>query len=829
MRIMWRACGLAALMAAGLIVTNGAPLASDSPVVHVKAVVKDGTVRLEAKADGPFEYTSYRPSESLYVVDLSGVSAADPAGDRVVASEVVKGYRESSYSVGRKPMVRLEILVSKGLDPKIERTDAQDLAILVSGIQNSAPATAAALKPVAIKSESNSATPVMRAIQQVGLSQQEQKTEVSVVGSGPLHYRSTRLQNPDRLVLDFESAHLRTSTKHIASNLDPVRDIRLAQFTPDVSRVVIDLRSPAQYEIAASGNGVTVTFAPSAGAVKSVPAETPSDLSTAQNDSPQPAAETGTPAAIPAPVASLPVSITQSASALADAAPAKAQQEQAPAQPQQEQTPAQPQQAQPPATPQEQTATPQTANPPVPVAAPTPQPQTTEPAQATPAPATLAPAAAAPAAMPAATPGSVKYSGEPISVNLKDVDLRDFFRLIHEISGLNVVVDPTVKGTLTIVLDDVPWDQALDIVLRNNDLEKQLDGNVLRIATKETVKKEAEETRDLAKAQAEAADVVTTTRVLSYAKAADMAATLKKFLSSRGDILSDDRSNTLIIRDVPSTLPVIDNLIRQLDRKARQVEIEARVVAANRSFDREIGTILGFSGAKGHSAFGGTSSVGSTETLFSPAPPYTSTGSGSSGSSTSGSSIPLLTNLGSSVPTSGLAYLFSSPNFALDYVINAMEEKAVGKLLSKPRIITQNNQKATVKQGTKIPVQTIINNTVSVQFVDAVLQLEVTPQITAEGTIFMDVTVTNDQIDQSIPRVEGIPAIDTQSAQTRVTVNDGATVVVGGVIISQQRTDVQQVPVLGSVPLIGNLFKHSTVNSTAQELLFFLTPRLLPG
>jgi type IV pilus assembly protein PilQ len=392
---------------------------------------------------------------------------------------------------------------------------------------------------------------------------------------------------------------------------------------------------------------------------------------------------------------------------------------------------------------------------------------------------------------------------------------------------LNVVVDPAVKGTLTIVLDDVPWDQALDIVLHNNDLDKQLDGNVLRIATKETLKKEAEETRDLAKAQAEAADVVTSTRVLSYAKAADMATTLKKFLSSRGDILADERSNTLIIRDVPSVFPVIDNLLRQLDRKSRQVEIEARVVAANRSFDREIGTILGFSGSSGHSSFGGTGTVGESETTFTPAPPY-HLGSGGS-SSTSGAQAPLLTNLGASVPTSGIAYLFSSANFALDYVINALEEKGVGKLLSKPKIITQNNQKAIVKQGTKIPVQTIVNNTVSVQFVDAVLQLEVIPQITAEGTIYMDVTVQNDQIDQSIPRVEGIPAIDTQSAQTRVTVADGATVVVGGIIVSTQRTDIQQVPVLGSVPIIGNLFKHTTVSTTAQELLFFLTPRILPS
>ncbi len=811
MRIMWRGWGLAALVAAGLMWTNGTLSASDAPVVHVKAVVKDGAVRLEAQANGPFEYTTFRPSASLYVLDLSGVSAADSAGDKVVASELVKGYRETSYSAGDKSIVRLEILLAQGLEPRLERTDSQELTLLVSRTgSGDSGSSSPSLKQIAARtSDVPVPSPSVQAIQQVTLSQDGDKTEVNVLGSGPLSYHTSRLQNPDRLVLDFQASHLKTSTRHIASNLDPVREIRLAQFTPEVSRMVIDLRGPARYNISAKGNDVNVAFAPETGAVKSAPVETPANLVTTKNEAPTPAVpvSVAAQAPIPAPAVVFPAGITQSASALADPVSSKPQEQSATA-----------------AT-QLATQTVATVNNP-----PAPTQQDT---QATSAPPTAA--AAQPMVMPTPRPvesqataaAASRYSGEPISVNLKDVDLRDFFRLIHEISGLNVVVDPAVKGTLTIVLDDVPWDQALDIVLHNNDLDKQLDGNVLRIATKETLKKEAEETRDLAKAQAEAADVVTSTRVLSYAKAADMATTLKKFLSSRGDILADERSNTLIIRDVPSVFPVIDNLLRQLDRKSRQVEIEARVVAANRSFDREIGTILAFSGSSGHSSFGGTGSVGQSETTFTPGPPY-HTGSGGS-SSTSGSTAPLLTNLGASVPTSGLAYLFASGNYALDYVINALEEKGVGKLLSKPKVITQNNQKAIVKQGTKIPVQTIVNNTVSVQFVDAVLQLEVTPQITAEGTIYMDVTVQNDQIDQSIPRVEGIPAIDTQSAQTRVTVSDGATVVVGGIIVSTQRTDIQQVPMLGSVPIIGNLFKHTTVSSTAQELLFFLTPRILPG
>jgi type IV pilus assembly protein PilQ len=415
-------------------------------------------------------------------------------------------------------------------------------------------------------------------------------------------------------------------------------------------------------------------------------------------------------------------------------------------------------------------------------------------------------------------------------VNLKDVDLKDFFRLIHEISGLNIVLDPAVKGSLTIVLDEVPWDQALDIVLQNNGLDKQLSGNVLRIATRDTMKKEAEGQRDLEKAQAEAVAPVTVTRVLSYGKADKMKDTLKKFLSSRGDILSDDRSNQLIIRDIPSVIPVVDNLIRQLDRKSQQVEIEARVVSATRSFAQDIGVQLGFAGAHGScstclTVVGGNSEVGSSPTTTGTGiaqPPLIAGGGANSG-------LPFNVNLGAAAPTSGLGIFHRSPNFALDLFISAAETKGVGKLLSKPRVVTQNNEKAVIKQGQKIPIQTTINNTISVQFIDAVLKLEVTPQITKDGTVFMDVLVENTQINQGIPRIQGVPALDTQSEETKILVDDGGTVVVGGIIVSNQNVTTTEVPLLGSLPIIGHLFKRNNVSISSNELLFFLTPRIIPG
>ncbi len=809
MRIMRRAWGLTAFVAAALILTNGALAASDLPVVHVKAVVKDGAVTLDAQATGPFEYTTYRPSESLYVLDLSGVSAGDSSGARVVPSELVKSYRLTTYSAGQKPVVRLEILLRPGITPRLARNGNQELTLFVSANGNAdgsaepvattpAPAVkpaAATLKPVAAKpSDATAPASQFQNIEQVNLAQVDAQTEVNVVGNAKLSYHVSRLHNPDRIVLDFSGAHLKTSEKNIASNLDPVKEIRLAQFTPQVSRIVIDLRSPARYNVNASGNAVTVAFHPEAatpasgGERHSAPAANSDsdDVTTTKAISAPAPAPADVPASVPSPVAALPTALTQPSAALAvPVAPA-----------------------------------PQ----PAPAAASKPAAANAGYTEISDSTAPSAPASSAAAQQaPTPAPGS-RYSGEPISVNLKDVDLRDFFRLIHEISGLNVVVDPAVKGSLTIVLDDVPWDQALDIVLKNNDLDKQLDGNVLRIATKETLKREAEQNRDLAKAQAESVDVVTTTRVLSYAKAADMVPTLKKFLSSRGDILADSRSNTLIIRDIPTVLPVLDNLLRQLDRKSQQVEIEARVVAANRSFSREIGTQFGMGLGTHGSTIGGASQVGTSPIIHTPAPPFAV----GTPPLTSGS-VPLLTNLGAATPTSGFAYSFANSNFALDVIITAAEDRGVGKLISKPKIVAQNNQKSVVKQGTKIPVQTIVNNTVSVQFVDAVLELDVTPQITSDGTIYMDVDVKNDQIDSSIPRVQGIPAIDTQEATSKVLVADGATMVIGGVIVTQQRTDIQQVPVLGSLPVVGNLFKHTTVSSTAQELLFFLTPRILPG
>ncbi len=754
----------AAVVALALLLFAPLPALGQAPQVRVDATTDAAATRIEAKATGPFEYTTYRPSETLFVVDLAGVTSAVPAGARVLRSDTVSSYRVLQYRSGEMAIVRIEMLMRAPVEPRVERVGSDRLVISFAGSGQALPA-ASRTPAVSAPAPARPAT----WIEDVKVERRDDQTSVVVLANGRLSYEALRLNNPERLVLDFGGTKVRTQQKTYGGQLAPVNSVRLGQFKPAVSRVVIDLDRGLPYRVLEGSHSVTVTFGDTITA-SSAPAAPQRATLTARPPSAARAqriplrADVAAPSvsALPAIALTLPDHLTDPAFAMARPAP----------------------------------------------------------------PAPSAPPAAATAA-PASLAQGRKYEGEPISVNFKDVDLKDFFRLIHEISGLNVVVDPNVKGTLTIVLEDVPWDQALDIALKNNNLDKQVDGNVLRIATRSTLKREAEEKRDLIKAEAEAIPAETRTYLLSYAKATGMRDTLKRFLSSRGEIIADERSNTLIVRDIPSVFPQIEDLRSQLDRKTQQVEIEARVVAATRTFARDVGTQFGFatSSTGGRSIFGGVVGSGA---MVSPVihpnsiPPVLVAAGGQN-------QIPLMSNLPATAPTSGASFIHSSPNFALDFILTAAESKGVGKLLSKPKIFTQNNKTGSVMQGTKIPLQTSVNNTITVTYIDAVLKLTVTPQITAEGTIFLEIVVENTDIDEGVPRILGIPALTTQKAETNILVNDGGTVVLGGVMVTSQRTDVQQVPLLGSIPLLGHLFKKTAVASDSQELMFFVTPRIIPN
>ena len=769
MKTKWPAIGLACvLLASGSLLANRAGASPDpaTPAVRVTAKITPESVRIVARSSAPFTYSTSRPSDRLIVIDLPGAVAAEVSHAQMLSKANVGSYRLVPYTNGTKSGLRLEVLLSGPAQPRFERTSSDELDLVFDVTDG----TASPVTPVSVRQPTILHSSPAR-ISRVSVSTQGQLPGVQIEGSGDFHYHAARVDNPTRLVIDFADTTLVNSANTIAGDSALIRNIRVGQFQSDVARVVIELERWSPYAITASKSGLIVTFGSS------------QNLSNVSSSSLR--AENVKPASVKsvtadAPALPLPTWLTQptfgfaSQSPSAPPAPAPSQQSQTMAVPTQSMTPS------------------------------------------------------------AVAQTSPKYTGEPIRVNFKDVDLQDFFRLIHEVSGLNVVLDPSVKGSVTLVMEDVPWDQVLDIVLRNNNLDKQLDGNVLRIASKATLKAEADQKIALIAAEAGSEPIVTVTRRLSYAKASSsssqsggnkqmqsksMEDLLKPFLSARGSVFGDARTNTIIIRDIQSTIPKLDDLIKQLDRKSQQVEIEARVVLASRSFAQELGTQIGIAGVNGGNSISG-SNVGASPLSHAPpaqAPPIVAAGT---------TSLPLLTNLGATAATSGLAFEHLAGSFAIDLIISAAESKGVGKLLSAPKVVTQNNTEGIAQQGTQIPIQTNINNTISTQYISAVLMLKVTPQITADGTVFMIVHIENTQIDSGIPAILGQPALSTQSVDDQVLAKDGETIMLGGVMVNSQTTQYDQVPLLGSVPVIGNLFKHRTISVQSQELWFFLTPRV---
>ena len=445
-------------------------------------------------------------------------------------------------------------------------------------------------------------------------------------------------------------------------------------------------------------------------------------------------------------------------------------------------------------------------------------------------PKAAAPKTAAPKPKPGAearSPASQQgaaYSGERISLELKNADLKDFFRLIGDISGLNIVLDPDVEGALTLFLKEVPWDQALDVVLKNQGMGRHLSGNVLRIAKLSTLEAEQQQQQRLARARVAAAELQTRIRRPSYAKAAELSPILKKALSPRGDIIVDKRTNALVISDIPPRLKAVETLLRQLDRKVRQVEIEARVVAASRSFLQDIGIQWG--ALYGRQARPQQQEESSPGPAFSRFPLLDAPAAG--GEPASWEERPRLSlDLKTGAPASPLTLAAGlAADFVLDALITAAERKGDAKLLSKPKILTQNNVQGVVKQGVQIPIQTTVNNTVSARFIDFVLRLTVTPQIIRQDAILLSVDIENSTPDFS-RQVQGIPTVNTHQTTTTIQVENGGTVVIGGILIDSRQHSRSQVPGLGDIPVVGVLFRNRSLVQETRELVFFLSPRIL--
>ncbi len=406
-----------------------------------------------------------------------------------------------------------------------------------------------------------------------------------------------------------------------------------------------------------------------------------------------------------------------------------------------------------------------------------------------------------------------KYTGEKISIDFQDVDLTHVFRLIADISGYNIVVSPDVKGKFSMKLEDVPWDQALDIILRNYGLSKSIEANIIRIAPTAILAKEEEEIARVKESQEKSGNLVTRVYPINYADVKAMMQTIKdaKILTNRGFISVDERTTSIVIRDVDQKHQEYDKIISALDNPTPQVSINARIVEVTDNLTKELGIQWG--------------------ALVKPTPQTQVGGGLLSGGLGDFTGKPLAVNLPAAVGagsggTLGIGYISANALRALDIQLSAAESTGEGKVISSPRIVTMDNQKAVIRQGKKIPYETISQDGTKTEFVDAALELIVVPHITPEGTILMKVEVKKNEADFSRTS-NNVPTIDTNEVETLVLINDGDTLALGGIYKKNETQDNSAVPWLGDIPVLGWLFKKELNKNETTEILVFITPRIV--
>ena len=662
---------------------------------------------------------------------------------------------------------------------------------------------------------------------------------VTLGGSSPLVYQTLELENPQRLVIDLKGTVSRVDKSQVPIDQDGVLRVRAGQFrrSPEpISRVVVDLEKPVPYHVETAGNDLKIAF----GAASATPAPAIAEANAPASPAPLPVV-TAAPHADD--TATGTTTATASAPTAAGTTPAPAENPSAATMPATGSTTTTTTSAAPDA-PATAAASPKgaskagssksthgTTSKPADVKSTTAVPTASTDTMAAPSRALSsdavekllrAPAYAAdepPAGLTPAPTGAgnfetktivtdkSNYTGKRISLNLVDTDIKQIFRLFHEISGLNFVLDPTVDGKVTIVLDNVPWDQALDIILKNNGLDKQYENNVVRIAPTSKLAAEAASRKQLKEAKDLEVEPITVTRTLSYAKAEEVEKVIRDggVLSARGKVIVDKRTNALIISDIPKKVQPLDQLISTLDAETPQVMIEARIVETSKSFSQDLGVKWGFNAIA-------DSSKGTGTGLQFPA----------------NASARYGLNLPGAGTASTLAFSFGNiiDSFTLDIALSDLETEGQARVLSSPKIATQNNERAEIEQGVRIPVVSTTATEINVEFVSASLRLAVTPQITADGTVAMDVIVENNTPD-FVNRVGDVPPINTQRAQTKILVADGGTAVIGGIFTVNEGKSEVGVPWFRKIPGLGWLFKTRNITNENRELLIFITPKIV--
>lgn len=649
-------------------------------------------------------------------------------------------------------------------------------------------------------------------VQEVTVEEDGAATAIHVRGDGEFDYSTFRLSDPDRFVVDLAGVVNGLTDGYFSVGANNVEQVRVAQFRghPDpVMRVVIDLDGQAIPSIERRADELVLTFgSPAPQRVAEVAAEAP------QLDS------------RPADVA-----VERTAEAAVESA---AEPE---AEPEAE-TPA----AWMPAATQVAVDEPETVQPtavdPAPVAtvaAPADLPpievvaavgptdlETTSEVELYEA-AQVEMDAPPPAAVPApsgvvreapsfdsrtVSGGGRVYRGEPMTLTLRDADIKDVLRSFAKISGLNVVVQPGVSGKVTVELTQVPWDQALEQILKINGLDYELEGNIMRIAPVAVLQQEASAKRELEAIKAQSVPLRTVMKRISYGDPNEISQVLQRsVMSQRGSVVVDRRTNTLIIKELPAFMDVVISVIENLDTPEPQVMIEARIVETTKRFERTLGIEWNFLGIS-DAAHGNTTGL-----------EFPNNGSVEGG-------VNLLTGANNGFLSLSLGNVLST--FQLDATLNAAENEGLINILSAPKVATLNNEQASIQSGLQIPIQTIANNTVSVQFVNATLRLDVTPHVTAEGTVLMEINIQKREPQLAFAVVGATNApISTKEARTKVIVRDGGTTVIGGIyeVSTDQGSD--RVPGFADIPIIGGLFKNKRRTDENKELLIFITPRVI--
>ena len=431
-----------------------------------------------------------------------------------------------------------------------------------------------------------------------------------------------------------------------------------------------------------------------------------------------------------------------------------------------------------------------------------------------------------------------EYTGERLTLNFQDIETRAVLQLLADTSGQNMVISDSVGGNVTLRLQNVPWDQALDIVMRTKGLDMRRDGNVMFIAPASEIAAREKEILSARAQVQELAPLRTEYLQVNYAKASDLASLIKSgtnnsLLSDRGSVAIDERTNTLLLQDTSERLSDIRRLVSTLDIPVRQVMIEARIVIVNDDFSRDLGVRFGGTVALDHGGSDGRGVVGT--------PGFVTEDDGIAISPSPGIDFPqgfllpdqddrYLVNLPVANPAMRIATTLLDSDYIVDLELSAAEAEGRGEIISSPRLITANQREATIEQGVEIPYQeSSSSGATTTQFKKAVLSLKVTPQITPDNRVILDLTVSKDSVGQLVASATGgfVPSIDTREIVTQVLVNDGQTVVLGGILETERRESERKVPFLGDVPVLGYLFKSTTRNDNKDELLIFVTPRIL--